>query len=127
MQESSNEDSVVKTEKPVILSKEAETCRKLLMDRNTSILLAQLNLCRFLYYITRNRLPLLRKVDKDRLNCLIYKHIIKITEKLGDSNTTNWFKLSDFDSYRHRCTFQRIYATICEYGVRYRQDFTAFR
>jgi hypothetical protein len=97
------------------------------MDRNTSILLVQLNLCRFLYYIARNKLPLLRNVDKDRLNCVIYKHIIKITERLVDTNTINWFKLFDFDSYRNSPAFQKIYATICEYGVRYRKDFTTFR
>jgi hypothetical protein len=127
VEESSSEGSVIKTKKLTLLSEEFKTCRKLLIDNNTSILLMQLNLCRFLYYIARNKLPLLRKVDKDRLNCLIYKHILKITEKLVDTNTTNWFRLSDFDNYRSSSAFQKIYATICEYGIHYRKDFTTFR
>ena len=98
-----------------------------MIDRNTSILLVQINLCRFMYYIAKNRLPHLRKIDKDRLNCVLYKHILKITDRLVDINRTNWLKLGEYDKYRTTSSFLKIHSTICDYHERYRRDFNQFR
>lgn len=99
----------------------------MVVDRNTSVLLVQINFCRFMYYLARNKLPHLRKVDKDRLNCVLFKHILKITDRLVDCSNTNCFKLGDYDNFRTSTSFSKIHTTICDYNERYRRDFNQFR
>lgn len=50
-----------------------------------------------MFYLARNKTPLLRKVDKDRLNCILYQHILKVMEKLIESNKINSMKLTEYE------------------------------
>jgi hypothetical protein len=94
VQDSSSKDDSSSTEvDKEKCQKHNDTLRKIQMDRNTNLLLVQVNLCRFMFYLAKNRLSMIRKVDKDRLNCVLYQHILKIMEKLIETNKTNSMKL----------------------------------
>lgn len=71
------------------------------MDKNTHVIIVQLNFCRFMYYLIRNRISLLRKIDKDRLGCVLYRHILQIIDKLQQLNKNNEFRLTDFEKYKN--------------------------
>ncbi len=97
------------------------------MDKNTNIFLSQINFCRFLYYLGKNRSLLVKKLDQDKLICLIYQHIIKVTEFLMTTKTVNSLKLYEYESYKATTSFTKIYNTVCEYNARYRREYSDFR
>ena len=93
------------------------------MDRNASILIVQLNLCRFMYYLNRNRIPLMEKKSKDRLNAVLQRHILRLMIKLTELGTKNNFKLTEYRDFKIGSQFLKMYSTICEYQTRYRSEF----
>lgn len=65
-------------------------------SKNNHILVNQLHFCRFIYYMIRNSsfLPV-QKAQQEKLNLILFKHVIKLTKQLSDCKS-NCFKLQEW-------------------------------
>ena len=71
--------------------------KRLYLDKNTSSILVQLNFCRFMYYLAKNRIPAMKSTEKDKLNLILHRHILKVIGRLTDLNTYNSLCLPGYD------------------------------
>jgi hypothetical protein len=101
--------------------------KKVNLDHNTNLILVQLNFCRFMYYLTRNRILAMKSTDKDKLNWILHRHIMKVIEKLAAMDKSNTFKLPNYEEYVMTNAFGKIRDTILEYSDRYKKEFSNLR
>ena len=62
-------------------------------SHNYHVLISQLHLCRFIYYLIKNSgFFCVSKNNRDKLSLLLFKHVLKNIKQLSDSSK-NWFNL----------------------------------
>lgn len=94
--------------------------------KNNHILVNQLHYCRFLYYMIKNSQNLLvNEKSKNKLNLVVFKHLLKLIKHLADCNS-NWFKLRDWAQFKNSKKYLNTYLTMKEYESRYEKEYLTF-
>jgi hypothetical protein len=62
----------------------------------------------------------MKSTDKDKLNCILQRHILRVVEKLAQLGKRNSYGLPDYEDYVMTSAFGKIRETIAEYHQRYR-------
>ncbi len=91
--------------------------------KNHHLLINQLHFCRFIYYLTKNinYLSVIEKT-KEKVSLLLMRHLLRLVRNLAD-DSANWFRLSNWDSFKQSSKYTATLQTIREYRARYEKDY----